>query len=333
MSESSLIAKAKNFIANTNIFSDMTLFENTFRMAKCLSNSDLIPASFRGKPENTMIAIELSNRLGMSPFAVMQSLYIVHGKPSFDGKFIIAMINSCGRFETLEFTFDGEGDEYGCTASAIVKSTGERAYGTKVARHMVKSEGWDQNSKSKSGAIIKSKWNTMPDLMYRYRAAAFFGRIYAADIMLGMYTNDELDDIEASNNNPGNVTVSKSDNKSAVKKKKYKSRMSEIKDMAKTLTSKNKEDVEIVEAEVVEVVDKETGEVTENPVQEPENTNAEKCQELLLAIGEWQTKWVDKGKLDEFKKIASEYIDMSNVSGAKAEDLQKLLDKLNEVEI
>jgi hypothetical protein len=51
---------------------------------------------------------------------------------------------------------------------------------------MAKAEGW----LTKSG----SKWQTMPELMLRYRAAAFFARLYAPDITLGMATTEELRD-------------------------------------------------------------------------------------------------------------------------------------------
>jgi hypothetical protein len=53
---------------------------------------------------------------------------------------------------------------------------------------MAKAEGWS----TKSG----SKWVTMPEQMLRYRAAAFFARIYAPDITLGMQTSEEMRDIE-----------------------------------------------------------------------------------------------------------------------------------------
>jgi hypothetical protein len=52
---------------------------------------------------------------------------------------------------------------------------------------MVKSEGWLQ----KTG----SKWQTMPELMFQYRAASFFGRLYAPDILKGMQTVDEVKDV------------------------------------------------------------------------------------------------------------------------------------------
>jgi hypothetical protein len=52
---------------------------------------------------------------------------------------------------------------------------------------MVKAEGWD----SKSG----SKWKSIPSQMFCYRAAAFFGRLYCPERLLGMQTAEELQDI------------------------------------------------------------------------------------------------------------------------------------------
>jgi len=53
---------------------------------------------------------------------------------------------------------------------------------------MAKKEGWA----TKTG----SKWATMPDLMIRYRAAAFWGRLYASDLLLGLQTQEEAIDIQ-----------------------------------------------------------------------------------------------------------------------------------------
>lgn len=43
-----------------------------------------------------------------------------------------------------------------------------------------------------------SKWRTMPKLMLAYRAAAFFGRLYAPELLLGIHSDDELNDIAPS---------------------------------------------------------------------------------------------------------------------------------------
>ncbi len=51
---------------------------------------------------------------------------------------------------------------------------------------MAKREGWA----TKSG----SKWLTMPEQMLCYRAAAFWTRVYAPELSLGMSTADEVID-------------------------------------------------------------------------------------------------------------------------------------------
>jgi len=136
-----------------------------------------------------MIAMEMANRLKISPFEVMQNLDIIKGKPSWSSTFIIASLNSCGRFKPLRFEFvgnDTKSDEYGCRAYTD-DMDGNKIVGPMVTWLMVKAEGW----LSKSG----SKWQTMPELMCQYRAASFFGRLYAPDILKGMQTVDEVKDV------------------------------------------------------------------------------------------------------------------------------------------
>lgn len=175
----------------TNYFADIRTFEDGQRMSKLLCASDLVPQQFRGNVANTMIALEMSSRTGSSPFMIMQNIYIVHGKPAWSATFIIAALNSCGRFSPLRFDMRGEGDARECVAWVLEKGTGERLEGPPVSIEMAKREGWA----TKNG----SKWQTMPELMLRYRAATFFGRLYAPDILMGMRTSDELYDIEANN--------------------------------------------------------------------------------------------------------------------------------------
>jgi hypothetical protein len=171
-----------------SIFSNIASFEDGQRIAKGLASSDLVPASYKNNIPNTMIALEMANRLKISPFEVMQNLDIIKGKPSWSSTFIIASINSCGRFKPLRFEFVGsnpKSDDYGCRAYTE-DMDGNKLSGPLVTWLMVKSEGW----LSKTG----SKWQTMPELMFQYRAASFFGRLYAPDILKGMQTLDEVKD-------------------------------------------------------------------------------------------------------------------------------------------
>jgi hypothetical protein len=72
-------------------------------------------------------------------------------------------------------------------------ATGEKLTGPDVTIGMARKEGWYD----KKG----SKWQTMPQLMLTYRAAAFFIRTCAPEISMGLPTSDELEDI-----GPVNVT-------------------------------------------------------------------------------------------------------------------------------
>lgn len=172
----------------TDHFSTGEAFEHVQRVAKMLSTSDLVPKEFKGNIQNTIIALELANRIGASPLMVMQNLYIVHGKPSWSSTFIIAAINSSQRFEPLRFEMKGEGADRSCYAWTNIKGKEERIEGPVINMAIAKAEGW----LDKSG----SKWKTMPELMLRYRAAAFFGRLYAPEIIMGMQTQEEVIDIQ-----------------------------------------------------------------------------------------------------------------------------------------
>ena len=170
------------------VFDSMANFEDAQRIANMLSKSDLVPVAYKNNIPNTMIALEMSNRIGISPFMVMQNLDIIQGKPSWRSSFIIAALNTSGRFKNIRFIFEGNdknSNEYGCRCVAE-NTNGDSLIGPIVDWKMVKAEGWLE----KKG----SKWQTMPELMFQYRAAAFFGRLYAPDVLNGMYSNEEIKD-------------------------------------------------------------------------------------------------------------------------------------------
>lgn len=170
-------------------FSTASSFEHAQRVAKALASSSLVPKDYQERVDNCLIALEMANRVGASPLMVMQNLHIIQGRPTWSSPFIIGSINTCGRFSgKLDFRKSGDGDSYGYEAF-IKGKDGNEIVGPKVDWTMVKAEGW----LSKAG----SKWKTMPELMFRYRAAAFFGRLHCPDILMGMQTAEEVIDVTA----------------------------------------------------------------------------------------------------------------------------------------
>jgi hypothetical protein len=176
-----------------SVFSGIQAFEDSQRIAKALASSTLIPTQFQGQQgfANCLVALEIANRMNISPFLAMQHLHVIHGRPSWSSSFIIAMVNGSGRFSPLRFEISGEGESLACYAVATDVKSEQELKGPTITIAMAKKEGWF----SKNG----SKWQTMPELMIRYRAAAFWGRLYASDLLLGIQSQEEVVDVELVN--------------------------------------------------------------------------------------------------------------------------------------
>ncbi|VWB83022.1 hypothetical protein BLA13014_03828 [Burkholderia aenigmatica] len=212
-------------------FGSLQSFELMQRAANLLASSTLVPAAYRKVIEkldkygnvkesrdnpnalaNAVVALNMAQRMGADPLMVMQNLYIVEGRPSWSSQWIIAAVNGCGRFSPLRFDIKVLGaknvdyvetfwennqrqkrtisvpiTDKVCVAWAIEKETGERIESPAVSIEMAVKEGWY----TKNG----SKWQTMDEVMLRYRTASFFGKLYAPELLMGLTTVEEAADI------------------------------------------------------------------------------------------------------------------------------------------
>jgi dsDNA-specific endonuclease/ATPase MutS2 len=180
MSDQSALTTTSN-----KFYSSIQSFESAQRIAASLADSALVPNAYRGQQglPNCIVAIEIANRMGMSPFQVMQNLNVIHGRPSWSSQFIIGLIQGCGRFEGFTYTETADS----CQCFAALKTTGEQVSGPKITLEMAKREGWTKNT----------KWSTMPQTMLRYRAASAFGRFHIPDLILGIQSVEENEVIDA----------------------------------------------------------------------------------------------------------------------------------------
>lgn len=191
-------------------------FAEAWQMARQLAGSDLLPSQYRDKPANVLLALDIAERMRMSIVQVVQNLTVIDGKPTWASQFVIAAINASGRFAPLRFETEDRGP---CTVRYtefewsdrekrkiprersidLASDLAMRAYttdrhgvrlnGSWVSYKMAVQEGWF----TRRG----SKWLTMGEQMLTYRAAAFFGRIYAPELTNGMLSVDEAQDVSA----------------------------------------------------------------------------------------------------------------------------------------
>lgn len=224
-------------------FFDAEQFNTMQRVCKLFANSELVPEMYKVKYEpipanadentiaairfnnqiaehkaiaNCMIAIEIATRIGASPLMVMQNMTPIYGKPSWSSKFLIATVNTCGRFEPLQFRFTDKGmcgmvdyTDYvwdgrskkpvakqfdgrkimniECVAYTTKKGSNDVLESSPVSLVLAIQEGWY----TKNG----SKWQTMTKQMLMYRAASFWTSAYAPELSMGMRTVEEQQDI------------------------------------------------------------------------------------------------------------------------------------------
>lgn len=173
------------------LFSSAENYELGLRMAKALFTSQIVPANYQG-PNNMgscLIALDMSSRIGISPLVCMQNLNVIKGKPSWGASFLIARLNMSGKTSCpLQYEWYGtEGkDDWGCRAWVKLLD-GTTIKGTKITIATAKGEGWYSQNK---------KWQTIPEQMLQYRAAAFMIRANFPELTIGLnLTTEEVEDM------------------------------------------------------------------------------------------------------------------------------------------
>lgn len=186
--EVAVVAETTKDIALNSVWENKDSFNQLLRAAQMLSQTSIIPQSYQGKPQDCFVAIEMANRMGVSPMVVMQNMYVVKGKPSWAGQACTMLINSCGKFKDVKHIYTGEKGKpnRGCYVTATRISDGSQVDGVEVTLQMAQAEGWTSNS----------KWKNMPELMLAYRASAFFARVYCPEAMMGVQTAEEIYDAD-----------------------------------------------------------------------------------------------------------------------------------------
>ena len=178
-----------NMVADlsSGLYSSSDTLRIARNFAQDLSKSTMIPMQYQNNYANCLVALEYANRTGQSPLQVMQSLNVIQGRPSWDSKALIGMINTSGKYDhDLRFTYgkDDKGEIVSCFA--WTKKDGELVEGIPYTMEKAKKEGLLAKN--------NSFWNKDHVLMLTYRAVSRFASINCPEITLGLYTTEEVRD-------------------------------------------------------------------------------------------------------------------------------------------
>ena len=172
------------------IFNDHA-FERMERVAQIMaSGKATIPAHLRGSPGDCFAILLQSARWGMDPYAVSQKTHLVNGTLGYEAQLVIAVVNAnapiVGR---LKFEWFGPWEKVS-NGKTDKSDAGVRVFATL--------RGDDEPSELKitmaqSGVRNSPLWADDPRQQLAYLAAKRWARLYCPDVILGVYTPDELE--------------------------------------------------------------------------------------------------------------------------------------------
>jgi hypothetical protein len=151
--------------------------EKRMQYAQALAASDLLPAAYRRKPQNVLLAMEYGSALGLDTVTAIQQVHVIEGKPSASAQLIGSLVRRAGH--RLRVT----GDANHAIAEIIRSDDPDFAF---------RSE-WTIARATAAGLTGKGTWKQYPDAMLKARAITEVARDACPEALAGVaYTPEEL---------------------------------------------------------------------------------------------------------------------------------------------
>jgi len=160
---------------------EITSLKEAMEYSKLISDSDLAPKDYKGKPGNVLIAIQYGNEVGLKPLQAIQNIAIINGRPTIWGDAMLGLVQNHYLCEYIREEFKTD------TAYCTVKRRGEEEYTYKFSKADAK----------KAGLLGKAgPWQLYEERMLQMRARAFALRDKFADVLKGIAMREEILDYQ-----------------------------------------------------------------------------------------------------------------------------------------
>jgi len=150
-----------------------------------------VPQHLRGKTADCLAVTMQAAQWGMNPFAVAQKTHIVNGTLGYEAQLVNAVVSSSSLLAS-RINYNWSGDWSKCegknnkspnltvTVSAVLRGEAEpRELTISMAQAGVRNSPlWEQDPKQQLAYLCTKRW----------------ARLHAPDVLLGVYTPDELDE-------------------------------------------------------------------------------------------------------------------------------------------
>jgi hypothetical protein len=169
---------------------EFTDIDGMFRAAQCYLQSGFAPKAFT-TPQQLVICWARGAELGLRPLQAIDGLTVINNRIGIMGDLALAMVRQTGELAHYEKAWDGQGEDLTCTVTVQRKGSEVHDY-TFSVREAKQAGIWSRNP----------VWPQYPKRMTYYRALGFGLRDEFSDILKGLYTSEELQDLAASQGAP-----------------------------------------------------------------------------------------------------------------------------------
>ena len=179
-------------VKQNGLFTPSNMSE-AMQFAEMMASSAFVPKQFQGKPADILVACQWASEVGLAPFAAMQNMAVINGKPSLYGDGMMALIT--GHPEYVSHKEWREGDEAFCT---IVRMR----FGEKVET----TRSFSLADAKQAGLLGKGPWRQYQKRMLQMRARGFAARDSFPDALSGVIIKEEAMDYPTGSNQPRDIT-------------------------------------------------------------------------------------------------------------------------------
>lgn len=159
------------------------------QQAEALVASGLLPSSINTWQKAVAIML-LGRELGVGPWAALGNINVIQNKPTISPQLMLALINRSGQLEDMKIEDDGSA----CTVTLARKGRTPHHY------------SFSMSDAQSMGLVHKDNWKKQPLIMRQWRAVAGCARVVFADVILGLYTPEEMGAVVIADEQ-GNMTI------------------------------------------------------------------------------------------------------------------------------
>ena len=158
-------------------------YEQLWAFAGLIAKTGMVPKQYQGKPEDTFVAMQWGIELGLKPLQALQNIATINGKPSIYGDAMLALVHQSPLCEYVTEGYDKSKKEAWCKVKRKGSPEESIAY-------------FGETEAKRAGLLGKAgPWTQYTERMMRFRARGFALRDNFPDVLQGLITREEAEDI------------------------------------------------------------------------------------------------------------------------------------------